>query len=74
MFPCCDIPNDTIRISDWRCFLKAEQNATEVYSYNCIVDMVHNQLTIDKVIHSFIFGVTIGVCLLVAWLQELNWA
>ena len=32
--------------------------------------MVLNKLTIDKDIHSFIFGLTVGGCLLVAWLQE----
>ena len=37
------------------------------------IAMVLNQLTIDKDIHSYIFGVTVGVRLLVAWLQEVNW-
>ena len=36
--------------------------------------MVLNQLTIDKGIHSFIFGVTVGVCLLLMCLQEVKWA
>ena len=39
-----------------------------------IQEMVLNQLTIDKDIHSFIFGVTVGGSLLEAWLQEMSWA
>ena len=39
-----------------------------------VQSMVHNQLTVDEDIHSFIFGVTVGVRLLVGCLQEVNWA
>ena len=39
-----------------------------------VLEMVLNQLSIDKDMHSCLFGVTIAVRLLVAWLQKVNWA